>query len=302
MAKPVTLPVWGTDTNLATGTESGQTVKLEPSLGVKQQGFVPGKYAPARWYNWLLNLIYTWVVYLDGLATDAQFLASNFAFTGANTHAGAETFNGTVECNSTIQMDGAATANSTLVVAGATTLNGAALCNAGLSLGGANEAVFISAPVAEWRFVGLAHAVTDVAEPATSVYSRNVLTGITFRGAAGNSGAVQLPLSLPYGTSFDSLRFGFRPTVDNDSTITVWKVVPNTGTGGIASTTNLGSVTVTAGAALSTVSLALGAPEMVDNAGATYTVLFDSGTQVTSSSALLGWAQVHATNNWLTVK
>lgn len=96
MSKPTTLPIWATDTTLATGSESGLSTKLEPSLGVKQQGSIPGEEAPGRWYNWLLNNIYSWCVYLNGLGTDAQFLATNFAFTGNNTHTGTELLSGAV--------------------------------------------------------------------------------------------------------------------------------------------------------------------------------------------------------------
>lgn len=88
MAKPVTLPIWATDTNLSSGTESGSSVKSEPALGVKQQGFVPGRAAPARYYNWLLNLIYTWIVYLDGLASDAQWLSTLWIWTNRHIWSG----------------------------------------------------------------------------------------------------------------------------------------------------------------------------------------------------------------------
>lgn len=88
MAKPVTLPTWATDANLSSGTESGSSTKLEPSAGVKAQGFVPGAAAPARHYNWLLNLIYEWVAYLNGLATDAQFLGTVWSWTNRHIWSG----------------------------------------------------------------------------------------------------------------------------------------------------------------------------------------------------------------------
>ncbi len=53
--KPSSLPTWATD--------GGTT--LEPSAGEKAAGWVVGTRAPARWMNWVLNLIYQWTQYLD---------------------------------------------------------------------------------------------------------------------------------------------------------------------------------------------------------------------------------------------
>ena len=85
MAKPSTTPSWGTDTNFATGTESGTPVKVEPSSGYKAQGFIPGGYAVSPYLNWFMNLVFQWCTYLDGLNTDAQFLALTWAWTAAHT-------------------------------------------------------------------------------------------------------------------------------------------------------------------------------------------------------------------------
>ena len=53
--RPSSTPIWATDS----GT------KLEPSAGEKAAGFSIGTRAPARWVNWLLNLICQWVSYHD---------------------------------------------------------------------------------------------------------------------------------------------------------------------------------------------------------------------------------------------
>lgn len=84
MAKPVTLPSWATDTNFSSGAESGSSVKLEPSAGVKAQGWIPGNSLPARWLNWWANLVYSWIAYVDGLSTDAQFLGTLWVWTQAH--------------------------------------------------------------------------------------------------------------------------------------------------------------------------------------------------------------------------
>ena len=53
--KPTTLPTWA--------TTGGTTV--EPSAGQKAAGFAVSTRPPARWVNWLLNNLYTWMQYLD---------------------------------------------------------------------------------------------------------------------------------------------------------------------------------------------------------------------------------------------
>jgi hypothetical protein len=53
--KPSTLPVWATN--------PGTTVT--PSGGQQAAGFAAGTKPPARWVNWILNLIYGWIQYLD---------------------------------------------------------------------------------------------------------------------------------------------------------------------------------------------------------------------------------------------
>lgn len=53
--KPTTLPEWATDV--------GTTV--EPAAGQKAAGFAVSTRPPARWVNWLLNNLYTWMQYLN---------------------------------------------------------------------------------------------------------------------------------------------------------------------------------------------------------------------------------------------
>lgn len=76
--KPSALPLWASDTNFSTGPESGTPVKVEPSTGAKQQGWVPGQPWRGPRMNWWQNLVYQWTQYLDDLA------AQNFAWTGTH--------------------------------------------------------------------------------------------------------------------------------------------------------------------------------------------------------------------------
>ena len=71
--KPATLPVWATD--------GGTTV--EPSAGQKAAGFAVSTRPPARWVNWVLNLIYGWIQYLNApVGTGA---GAGFSATGGST-------------------------------------------------------------------------------------------------------------------------------------------------------------------------------------------------------------------------
>jgi hypothetical protein len=61
MAKPTTLPLWAT-----TGT------KVTPTAGQQQAGWSPDDKPPAHWFNWWQNLVYTWILWLDGKMTDGS--------------------------------------------------------------------------------------------------------------------------------------------------------------------------------------------------------------------------------------
>lgn len=71
--KPTDLPEWAT---------TGGTT-LEPSAGEKAAGWTASTRPPARWMNWLLNLIYKWVQYLNApVGTGA---GAGMAATGGST-------------------------------------------------------------------------------------------------------------------------------------------------------------------------------------------------------------------------
>jgi hypothetical protein len=75
-AKPGTLPRWA-DVSLDL---------VEPSSGKQDQGFIGGEQPPAQYFNWLFNLIYQWMQYLNApddliigaakLATEANAVAA----------------------------------------------------------------------------------------------------------------------------------------------------------------------------------------------------------------------------------
>lgn len=67
MAKPTSTPRWAT-----APSDPGDIV--EPSSGRKDDGFNVGEAPPAGWFNWLFNLIYQWLAYLDGWFTTGDEL------------------------------------------------------------------------------------------------------------------------------------------------------------------------------------------------------------------------------------
>lgn len=85
MAKPATPFTWATDTNYTHGPDVGTPTKVAPSSGVRAEGFVAKTAAVPQFQNELFSEIAAWLAYVNGLPTDAQFLASTFAFTGQQT-------------------------------------------------------------------------------------------------------------------------------------------------------------------------------------------------------------------------
>jgi hypothetical protein len=77
MPKPSSLPRWA---------NVGGAI-VEPSPGKKDVGWVPPERPGAQYFNWLLNLIYQWIVWLDG------FLAEAHTWTGAATFQNGVTLN-----------------------------------------------------------------------------------------------------------------------------------------------------------------------------------------------------------------
>jgi len=88
LAKPLSTTTWATDATITTSpdaTENGATPVVDPGAGYRGQGFVPGLPFVGTYVNYVLNLLCQWIVYLNGITTDAQFLASLFAWTGTHT-------------------------------------------------------------------------------------------------------------------------------------------------------------------------------------------------------------------------
>jgi len=84
MAKPAEPVTWATDATQTAGTQIGQDTKLKPSAGDIAQGNQSGRSAPAKWYNWMFNLLGQWTQYLDNLPAESAFLGAAFNWTGVH--------------------------------------------------------------------------------------------------------------------------------------------------------------------------------------------------------------------------
>jgi hypothetical protein len=75
MAKPSTTYPFATDV--------GATA--DPGSTRQATGFVAGKKAPSKWFNWLHKGAHDWFEYLDNLHNETEFLNKAYAWTGAHT-------------------------------------------------------------------------------------------------------------------------------------------------------------------------------------------------------------------------
>lgn len=89
MPQPSDLALWASDTNFASGTESGTPTKVDPGAAYEAQGGVPGQPFVAPYWNWALNNHSQWLQYLQGLHTDSFFLGQTLVWTAAQRFTGA---------------------------------------------------------------------------------------------------------------------------------------------------------------------------------------------------------------------
>ena len=156
MAKPSDLPEWGTDATFTTGPETGSNVVVEPSSGYKGQGFVPDALFIGPYVNWVLNLIYQWVAYLQNLHNETTgFLDQNYTWTGAHTFNTAQaTFAQEIQANGGVNANGATVTTaggSLLTVGGGVTTGGG-----DIQTGGAGEIEIFNATTGNFNFTGTA--------------------------------------------------------------------------------------------------------------------------------------------------
>jgi hypothetical protein len=91
MPKPTNLASWGISSTI-----------VEPTTPQKDAGWSVGQKPPAQWMNWWMNIIYTWVLYLDGIEGYAH------TWTLTNTFSLEAVFSGGVDVNDNSTFDGSA--------------------------------------------------------------------------------------------------------------------------------------------------------------------------------------------------
>lgn len=82
--KPTSAVSWATDATFASGDETGQTTRADPS-GIRAQGIKSNQRIPARWFNFITGAAGDWIQYLDAACSWARnaVAADNVDNTGA---------------------------------------------------------------------------------------------------------------------------------------------------------------------------------------------------------------------------
>jgi hypothetical protein len=270
LAKPAAPLSWSTDTNFSAGPETGTPTKEDPA-GVASQGWVAGRAAPAKWMNWILNLVGSWTGYLDNLHNESDFLGQQYVWTNYHQWDNPVTFVGTAEFQDSTVFSGAVTFDVGFDAAGF-------IANPGdIGLGAAtNEVVYTDAvglltPRARTVLVNMANGTCDNAlGTPTAVFAASLL-GWEFLTAAGK---VNFPIEVPRGSALQTCRVGvYNPTGGTlDFSANVFGLVPNKttpGSPGGASIDSTGTLSV-ATTASAVYTLDLSAVTAVDNSIASY--------------------------------
>lgn len=151
-SKPASVPRWA--------NVGGDIV--EPTSGKKDVGWAAAERPPNSYMNWLQNLAYQWLLYLnDGALSGNHSITGTFNVTGAvdldstlNVNGAVDldttlNVNGAVDLDSTLLVNGAADFDSTVNVDGIATFQVAPVAKAGLKFeetGAGTESVLITAP------------------------------------------------------------------------------------------------------------------------------------------------------------
>lgn len=115
VSKPTSLPRWATD---------GSALLTEPSSGKKDVGWEVEE-PPADWMNWLQNLVYQWLHYLDDLEAQALTWTAEHVFDDDVTVNGELTVNNAAGIGASLTVGGNLNVSGDVGIAGITSLVGA---------------------------------------------------------------------------------------------------------------------------------------------------------------------------------
>ena len=108
MAKPASVPTWASETNYAGGSEYNTATKATPSATLIGQGLQASAGINHQHLNWCLNLIGSWLTWVDGILAEAL------------TWTGAQTFSPTVATTNGVTATGNTTGSGVKGTGGAT--------------------------------------------------------------------------------------------------------------------------------------------------------------------------------------
>lgn len=159
MPKPTNLALWAT-----TG------VKTEPSAGEKAAGWDGVFKPPFQWFNWWMNIVYTWVVWLDAYESTVH------TWTAIQTHSASVNINGGMVIMSDVAMTG-----TFEIEDGAVSLIG----STDLSMGGGTGRLFVDG-LARFGVTGTVELLGPVSVQAFSTFIKKA----TFN-AANNANGIE---------------------------------------------------------------------------------------------------------------
>jgi hypothetical protein len=179
MAKPADTYQWASDVG----------VTADPGSTRKASGFVAGKKAPSKWFNWLHRGAGLWHAYLNNLHNESEFLNKAYAWTG----------NHTFTKKIALQADD-----------GAHTIDVA-------------DSLLWSAPLARQRVVNLAAGVPDNAGGGSHRYNQQW----EMKGSGSpsfNAGVIWVPVTF-FGTGDIITAFSFKSDPNaTDFTVELYKI------------------------------------------------------------------------------
>lgn len=190
MAKPASVPTWATDVGAI----------ADPGPARTATGFVTGKKAPAKWFNWLFNKQSAWLSYLNNLHAEPEFLNKAYAWTGEHSWAGAVAFDDLTVNNSFTAASGA-DIEGTIRVQGDVML---ASTSGEVMYADAAGALL---PRSRKAMVPLSSGLADAANPP--LYSH--LDGYWYWPTT--SGPLSFPLRLPRGSRLENVTIGAANTI-----------------------------------------------------------------------------------------
>jgi hypothetical protein len=190
---------------------------VDPGVGAKAQGLVPGNPFFGAWFNWLLNVVARHIAYLRTLHTDSFFLGQTYAWTAAHS------------------FTSALTTVVNLVATGVLHTVG------GLQLRGTSEVKYTDAagapsPRSRTKLVKLQQYVRAVSTAGADSYGLRAGGLITQK----DNDQIDIVLELPQDAVLTGARLGWYTTTGGLASAELYRVTPNKGSAGTVTEVQIG--------------------------------------------------------------